>query len=404
MKIGHFIHGNIQVSETFIYDLMIGLRKRSSQLFVISGASGGNAAQNVSASYTGFYCRSVFVMFVLDKLQVLLGSQGRKIRYEVLQLWAAWHLRKYRAKLSFLDVAYIDYGTTAALVYRSLLKFNVPYVIHVHGYDVSSAFVDVAYKHAFLDSCRYATNVIAPSYHVKRLMILAGVDSEKIVVIRYGVSGSSIQPMPWSQRLHGRPSIMHLGRLTPKKHPLALLHAFAIVKQAVPDAVLTIIGDGPLLQEVEKRIISLGIEENVQLLGSLDRTKSFPLMNKHWVFAQHSVTSISGDQEGFPNSPVEAALHELPVVSTMHSGIPEGVVDGETGFLVREHDYEEMAQRIIHLIKNPGLAEEMGKKGRLRMLELCNPVERVNKIFGLLVEASLPACKKQLNDEFYFLN
>ena len=107
-------------------------------------------------------------------------------------------------------------------------------------------------------------------------------------------------------------------------------------------------------------------------------------MNKHWIYAQHSVTAISGDKEGYAISPAEAAAHELPVVSTIHNGIPEHVIDGETGFLVPEFDYESMAERIIQLIQNPMLAKKMGRAGRNNILALNNPQKRIDKIYNLL--------------------
>lgn len=75
------------------------------------------------------------------------------------------------------------------------------------------------------------------------------------------------------------------------------------------------------------------------------------------------MTARSGDQEGFGISLAEAAALELPVVSTLHNGIPEQVINGETGFLVREHDYEAMAERLVHLLGTPDKAEKMGMAG-----------------------------------------
>jgi glycosyltransferase involved in cell wall biosynthesis len=158
------------------------------------------------------------------------------------------------------------------------------------------------------------------------------------------------------------------------------------VRKKIPDVKFTIIGDGPLLQDVKARISSLKLEKNITLMGALPRDKAFPIMNNHWIYAQHSVTAISGDKEGYAISPAEAAAHELAVVSTLHNGIPEHVKEGITGFLVPEFDYESMAQRIIQLIENPTLAEEMGKAGRENIITLNDPDKRIDCIFGLLRE------------------
>ena len=103
---------------------------------------------------------------------------------------------------------------------------------------------------------------------------------------------------------------------------------------------------------------------------------------------QHSVTATTGDQEGFPVSLAEAAAHGLPIVSTIHSGITENVINGETGYLVQEYDYETMAEKIICLINDPALAQKLGMNGRKHILELCKPGLRTEKIKTLLYEAS----------------
>ena len=128
----------------------------------------------------------------------------------------------------------------------------------------------------------------------------------------------------------------------------------------------------------------LYLTSKVEMLGALPREKSFKILNDSWVYAQHSVTSLSGDQEGYAISPAEATLHELPVVSTYHNGIPEHVIDDKTGFLVKEYDYETMADRIIELIKNPTLSEKMGKAGRKNILDINNPQKRIMEISDLL--------------------
>ena len=122
--------------------------------------------------------------------------------------------------------------------------------------------------------------------------------------------------------------------------------------------------------------------------GVLNREESFPIMNKHWVYAQHSVTGPNGDTEGFAISLAEAALHGLPVVSTVHNGITENVLDGVTGFLVPEHDYEAMAEKIIYLIQNPDKAEYMGKAGKQHIMKICEPGRRIELIKDLLEKVS----------------
>ena len=107
-------------------------------------------------------------------------------------------------------------------------------------------------------------------------------------------------------------------------------------------------------------------------------------MAEHWIYVQHSVTGPNGDQEGFGISLAEAALMEIPVVSTWHNGIPEQVIHNETGFLCQEFDFETMAAQVCILINDSKLRKEMGKKGRANIIELCDPNFRTEKLLRLV--------------------
>src|SRR3984893_13716667 len=84
-------------------------------------------------------------------------------------------------------------------------------------------------------------------------------------------------------------------------------------------------------------------------------------------FVQHSVESSMGDSEGTPVSILEAGATGLPVVSTRHAGIPDVVIEGETGFLVDERDVDAMAQHMTRIVEEPGLARELGLAARRRI-------------------------------------
>ena len=116
----------------------------------------------------------------------------------------------------------------------------------------------------------------------------------------------------------------------------------------------------------------------------MGRQEALDIVQSHWVFCQHSVTASDGDQEGFGLSPAEAALLGMPVISTVHNGIPEHVEDGKAGILTREWDIEGMADAMIRLAQNPELRNSMGTKGRENILGLCAPETRSNAIQALL--------------------
>ena len=118
----------------------------------------------------------------------------------------------------------------------------------------------------------------------------------------------------------------------------------------------------------------------MELTGALPRQEALARVRQHWLFAQHSVTAPNGDQEGFPVAIIEACALSMSVVSTRHSGIPEQVIDGETGFLVAEHDYQTMGAKMLELLQDPVKCTAMGQRGQQHIQQLCPPGQRVRAI------------------------
>ncbi len=387
MRIGYFSHSGIGISETFIHDLIVQLAGRCEHLTFVSGALEGHKIEEIPCVYTGYFSKAESKAYLYYKLGQLAGGKGDLLKFRHIEKSIRQTLRSYKDVLENIDVAFVDYGTSAVYLHKIFAELEIPFIIRVLGYDVTSSFASDTYKAAFLQASQQAAGIIAVSEHLKRMLVIAGVSPHKISVVNLGIRDTDVEPLSWKERLQHAPSIMHLGRLTPKKNPLALIQAFAVAKEQVTDARLTIVGDGPLMQPARDRANQLGLSASIDFKGALSREYAFPLLNRHLIFAQHSVTSINGDQEGFPVSPAEAAMHALPVVSTIHSGLAEQIVDGHTGFLVQEHDYVSMGERFIYLLQNPDKAEAMGNAGRDRILKICNPIEKVDEIYHLLEAA-----------------
>ena len=385
-KILYFLQGNFEVSETFIIDLLSGLDKcQESYIKVVSGASKPKAKciGKIEVIGSGFHNIPLNISWKFFKIGQLFNRGYR------LKMWVDKHIANQCIKRIIRkekpDIAYIDYGTAAVKLYNTLERNQIPFIVHMHGYDYSHEIKNSVYLEELKKVFNKAQQIIVPSNFAKRRLILLGCQEKKIEVVRYGVPFQIIRPIEWSERIKLNPKIVFLGRLTPKKDPIALIHAFNIVNKSVPNATLDIIGDGELMLDVKKEISKLGLKNSIKLYGALDREACFKILRNAWVYAQHSVTSFSGDQEGFPISIAEAAAHEIPIVSTRHNGIPENVIDGITGLLVDEYNYEEMAEKIIYLIKNPEIAKEMGINGRKHIQQICNMNERINSINNLLL-------------------
>jgi len=386
LKLGYF-HRYIFASETFIYDLVNALSiDPDIDLFYISGQKEIKVDFKLNIFPNGFEQKFNNIDTLLYNFGQVFGRNGSFLKYNFRNKVAKNILNK--AKIPKLDVAYVEYATKAVILMDYFTEKKIPFIVHIHGFDVTCSLIDEVYKKQLFILFEKAFCIIVPSNHIKRLLITLGCEPEKIKVIYPITQLNTITPESWDERLKFKPTVTFLGRLAQKKNPIALVHAFQLVSQSFRDANFTIIGDGPLKQEVIDRINKLNLNDKILLTGALDRNEAFKYLNKSWVYAQHCVSSFSGDQEGFPVSMAEAAAHALPMVSTIHSGITENIIDGETGFLVQEYDFEKMAEKIIYLLKNPYIAKKMGENGRKNILDLCERNNRTQKIKELMFLAA----------------
>jgi len=146
---------------------------------------------------------------------------------------------------------------------------------------------------------------------------------------------------------------------------------------------LTIVGDGDLRKDIEALTLKPALEDRVHLTGALPHRKVMEHLEKAHILMAPSITTPSNDQEGIPNVLKEAMATGLPVISTRHSGIPELVEDGVSGFLVPEKDAEALADRLIHLADHPEVWGEMGRAGRAKV-EAEYDIDKLNdRLVGL---------------------
>lgn len=396
VNVGYFTHSNISPSETFIYDLVKALNSEIDiNLTYVSGQKESFKTDfDLKSISTNYVEKNIKWAVRIYKLGQIQGERGLNWKMRFRQYIALKQIQK--SKLPAFDVAYVEYATSAVLLMKYFAINKIPFIVHVHGYDITSATNDPIYKAQMLEMFKHADTIITPSKHIKRVIATHGCSLKKIKAI-YPITNIGIINEPdFKLRKHISPTVIFLGRLTPKKNPLALIFAFSLVVKQIPNAILKILGDGELRSEIESLINELELNNNIKLYGVVDRTIAFNNLRESNIYAQHSVTSITGDQEGFPVSLAEAAAHGLPIVSTIHSGITENVIEGKTGFLVQEYDYETMAEKIIYLIKNPNIAEQMGKAGREHILKLCRPNKRIEEIKKLILKAASQEYKKSI--------
>lgn len=263
-----------------------------------------------------------------------------------------------------IDAVLAEYGNTAVNVAEACRRSGVPLIAHFHGYDASMHSVlaehAITYPKMFAQACA----IVAVSRAMQQQLVALGAPADKVHCNPYGVDCAKFSGADPGT---AEPIFLAVGRLTEKKAPDLLLSAFAIARRRAPAIKLRVVGDGPLMKQCQTLVIELGLTDAVTLLGAKDHAVVEREMRAARCFVQHSIVAPSGDSEGTPVSIIEASATGLPVISTRHAGIPDVVLDGETGFLVDERDVASMAERMIRLASQPDLAATMGAAAQRRI-------------------------------------
>lgn len=148
-------------------------------------------------------------------------------------------------------------------------------------------------------------------------------------------------------------TFLQVSNFNRKKGHITTINAFKKALNNNPEfkANLVFIGNGKYLNEYKKLVDAQKLSSKISFLGKLDQGEIITQMNKASVFVHHSVTSSNGDQEGIPNSILEAMSMELPILSTFHSGIPEAVEHKINGLLCEEYDVKTYSEQMIEIAK-----------------------------------------------------
>jgi glycosyltransferase involved in cell wall biosynthesis len=281
----------------------------------------------------------------------------------------------------------VEFGHVAVRTMDACRGQRLPLVVHFHGFDVHSR--------ALLTRCgdRYralfdqAAALIGVSQPMCEALRGLGAPSEKVHRI---ANGADPERFTGAAPDRSQPVFVTVGRFVEKKAPQLTIAAFACVRRRHPEARLRMIGDGDLLDACKDLARGLGLSDAVTFLGSQPPEVVAEELRAARAFLQHSIVAADGDSEGMPVAVLEASMTALPVVSTRHAGIPEIVVDGETGFLVDEHDVAAMAERMGRLVEDPRLAAALGRAGRRRAEREFTLEQTVDRLWAVIRSAAAP--------------
>ena len=192
--------------------------------------------------------------------------------------------------------------------------------------------------------------------------------SSKLNILYPAVDPEILESFAPQQRPKDMKRILFVGRLVRRKGVDDLLGAFGSLVQEVRNIELEIVGHGPEIEALQKLARGLDIEEMVHFTGELSGPPLYQRYSVADVFVMPS-KRFDADVEGFGTVFLEAGLFGKPSIGTWSGGIPEAVLHGETGILVREEDLGDLEQWMHRLLTDSAIAERLGQAARTRVLE-----------------------------------
>lgn len=394
MRLAIFAPVFVRPTETFIYDAAAGLAAGGLDPVVVTLERGCEAERpwdRITVVAPEGPRGASRVLNALARRTGLVSAARRRER----DIEAA--LKRTFADLR-PDVILANYGHGGVRVTPVARALGIPLMVSFHGADASRLARKPEWQTRYRDMFRTCALATGPSAYVVDRLVGLGCPADRARVLHYGIRTDRPLPEHRSGEMAGGGGpqpvrFLSVGRLTAKKHPVGLLEAFAACRDELGpgQARLTVIGDGPLTEEVAAAADRLRLGDDLELAGRKPHEAVLDAYARADIYVQHSVTAPDGDEEGLPVSITEALAAGVPVIATRHSGIPEVVREDVTGYLVDEHDVGGMGRLMADLARRPGDWPRLGAAGRqLLEREFAVPVVQ-RRLRDLLAEAARTA-------------
>ena len=322
-------------------------------------------------------------------LRRLWYRQLRDIPWQISRSESARLIAVLNAKRAAL--LHIYFGHIAVHLLPLIGRWDKPAVVSFHGADVMVDLEKPAYRAATIRMLDAVRLVLVRSESLRDGLVRLGCAADKIRLQRTGIPLHEFEFRPRSWPTDGSWRLVQAGRLIAKKGLRTTLRAFAIFARQYPDARLTIAGEGPLLDELQQFATALQIAERVTFTGFASQAQLRELFYASHIFLHPSETAADGNQEGVPNSMLEAMASGLPVFATTHGGIPEAIENGVSGVLVGEADADGLAQRLLEFAEQPDALSAIAQRGAQAVAENFEQRAQARKLEECYFEATRDA-------------
>jgi len=303
-------------------------------------------------------------------------ARGRCLAYFMVAPFAAWRLR--RAGIRHLHAHFANAPASVALMAAALAGISFSFTAHAYDIFIDRLLLPAKLAAAAFVACisEYNRRYLQEHYPQARRAHLE--------VVRNGLDTARFCPHPHPQGTP--PCIIAVGRLVETKGFHVLVEACARLRdQGLPCQCL-IIGAGPEAGRLQQMVNDLAVADRVVLQGKIPPEAMLSYYRRADVLAMPACIR-NQDADGIPTVLIEAMAMEIPVVATRVSGIPELVLDGETGLLVAPDDAPALAQALARLLRDQNLARRLARAGRDLVVSQYNGEASARQLRGLFAAA-----------------
>jgi colanic acid/amylovoran biosynthesis glycosyltransferase len=281
------------------------------------------------------------------------------------------------------QLLHIYFGQIAVHLLPLIRAWQKPSIVSFHGADVMVDMHKSAYREATRQMLEAVKLVLVRSESLRSAVVDLGDDQTKIEVQHTGIP---LDEFPFRERTvpqNGAWRFVQAGRLIEKKGLPVTLRAFASFQKRYPNAALTIAGEGPLLGRLRDLARELKIDNRVSFTGFVSQKELREIYYSSHIFLHPSETGPDGNQEGIPNSMLEAMATGLPVFATQHGGIPEAIENGVSGVLVAERDHEDLTRALLDAVQDRDFLLRLASNGAEVVRKKFDLNERARQLEGV---------------------
>ncbi|MEO8350790.1 MAG: glycosyltransferase [Chthoniobacteraceae bacterium] len=334
--------------------------------------------------------------FPLDAVELLPRARKNFLKRFYLKYVARKAAVYYRGELQVIikalerrpaDLMHVYFGHTGVHLLPFIQEWSKPAVVSFHGMDIQPRPKQEGYDEQMRTLLRTIPLVMARSKSLFSALENWGCDPRKLRLNRTGIP---LDAFPFVQRplpADGSWFFVQACRLIAKKGLKTALRAFARFHADNPKSKFVIAGDGPMRGEIEVLSAELSVRDAVEFRGFLDQKDLGELFARAHIFLHPSELTSDQNQEGIPNSMLEAMATGLPVIATTHGGIPEAVTHERHGLLVPERDVEALHRAMIQLTSDQEMCYVFGQAASQMLRDEFEQGKAIEKLEAIYDEA-----------------